>query len=262
MWILAGLLLQQPDLETALKEFRKNYRGSEADKLAALDGLKGIVDEKVLAELTRAIGDTPAIRARAVGLIAAIDHPRSAEMLAGMVRANLADPVVMGALCDAVVQLRWDSFIAAIAGPMLVDKIYDKDKQMAKHSATLALRAELVGSLAFVEPLIQVTLKLEKTMAGVKDLKKWPNFEAYRNNALRALKACTGEDKADGASYDAWWRANKSQAQARARQVMWCKATGKRWDKRPDDGGAYCPHHDDKAAAKADGSIVAMRSLK
>ena len=65
-----------------------------------------------------------------------------------------------------------------------------------------------------------------------------------------------------GKAYEDWWKNAKQGIMAKGKIIMWCKSTGKRWDKRPGDDKAYCPHHEDKKEAGKDPQIIAVLTLK
>jgi hypothetical protein len=140
----------------------------------------------------------------------------------------------------------------------LGDKVLDPN---CTQTACIVLQiAERIGSVAFIEPLIK-SLKAVDDKIG-EGGRLTGDSAAYVELIRKALRACTGVDQANGAAYESWWKKSKASVLQKARCVMWCKATGNRWDRAGNDSKATCPHHPDKQQAGRETPVVAMRTLK
>jgi hypothetical protein len=265
-WILWLGLAQEPQdkkefdqrVSEALASFRQAYKGGEEQKLAALAGLKGLAHDRVFSELSRCSTDSSVeVKKKVISLLSEHDHPRAADILAAMVRPNIKDKAILEALQNAAGRVRWDSLMGEMASQTIEPFVFDKERGSV--STGMVKVAEMTGSLVFVDHLIAVLKKLEPVLRNPKHDK---SVDGYKETLMKAFKACTGEEHSDSKSWEAWWNGAKSSLRLKARVVLWCKSTGKRWDRMAGDSGAYCPHHGDKATARREGTVEIMRTLK
>jgi len=257
--LVAALLLFQSQDETVAKavaDFQKAFAGSESSKIEAIDHLRDLAHDKVFPEFAKALSDTPAVRAKAIDVLAAIDNPKAVEMLAAAVKNNIAEKVTRDALLNALNRLQWDVYYAAVADS-LADKMLDPT--LTGQAFMMVSIAERIGSPAFADALIR-GLKIVEEKLNEGGTRLTGNGEEYIAGIRRAIKACTGEEKATGAEYETWWKKNKAATLKKGREVLWCKTSGRRWDRAAGDSKAICPHHEDKQQASRDAIVVAMRT--
>ncbi len=260
MWLgLILVLLQDPKEERkqfekkvsqAVSDFEKAY--SKGQKIEAIDLLKGLVHERVIAALAKCLADSSEVKRRAIETLAGIDHPKSAEHLARLVKPSQSEKEILTALIKAMDKCRWDIFYAAMGEALGSIPL---DQSNSQPISEIVQGAEKIGSMSFVDPLISFLKKFE---AFPKDDKNKPFHDLIK----RALKACTGEELPDAKAYEDWWKNNRPKAEAIARYIMWCPVTFKRWDRKSTDSKAYCPHHGDKSAATRDQQVIAVKTLK
>jgi predicted metalloendopeptidase len=251
----------------AIKAFKtdcsKGGDGIKSDaikKLAELFKDKSIVEklgtdpmEKVLAELTPCLKETDLVRKTAIQAIATIDHPLSGDALASAVGDCMKSKDLAQAIVDASDKCKWDKLYAELSN-RLMDKCFDKDLSGVLYGYLGML--EKGGPLSAVEGLIKLLKKIEDND------KNGSGNPQYKEQVKKAIKSCTGEDKATSKDYETWWKANKEQIMGKARIVHWCSQTGLRWDALASDSKAYCSHHGDKKLASKDKPIVAFVTLK
>jgi hypothetical protein len=259
--VLGFLLLQSS--KDQQKEFEKQVAKAVSDfdkawgagrKVEALDLLKGLQHEKAVQAASRALADSPEIKRKGIEILASIDHPKAAEVLAKAVKPNSSDKEMMAAFSKAADKCQWDIYYAALSDYLLT--VQPTDNATAQNIFTIVMAAEKLGSMAFVDGLI-------KTLQMADQLKKDDeNTKKFREQVIKSLKACTGEELADAKAYENWWKNNRQKAEALARYIMWCPVTLKRWDKKSTDTRAYCPNHGDKAVALRDAQIIAVKTLK
>jgi hypothetical protein len=240
-------------VDEAIKQFHKDYKGTGAQKSDAVAKLAGLVHDKIFVELTPCLKDEDLVKKKALEVLSGMDHPTSADLLASCVGDYLRSKELTEALLKAADKLKWDRFYAELANKLL-DKCFDKDLSPVTYQFLGNL--ERTGPISAVDGLIKMLKKLED------NAKNGGGNPQYMEQAKKALKSCTGEDKATSADYEKWWKANREAALQNCRVVQWCKATCKRWDRKYSDSKAYCPHHGDKKLAMKDTPVVAFVTLK
>lgn len=258
--VLAAFLFQSED-ETATRavaDFQKAFAGSESSRIDAIDHLRDLAHDKVFPEFAKALSDAPAVRAKAIGVLSAIDHPKAAELLVGAVKTGMAEQVTRDALLNALNRVQWDAYYSAVADA-LADKMLDP--ALTTQAFIMVSIAERIGSPAFADALIR-GLKAVEDKLNEGGARLTGNGEEYLAGIRRAIKACTGVEKATGAEYDTWWKKNKAALLKKGRELLWCKTTGRRWDRAAGDSKAHCPHHEDKQKASRETVILAQRTLR
>ena len=244
----------------AVADFQKAFASkSESDRAGAVDMLRDLPHDKVFVELAKCLADAPSVRRRAVAALATMDHPRSAELLAGAVKGNLGDKGILDELVNAMNRQAWDVFFAAMGENLIADKAMDP--AFTGTVFIVITTAERTGSVAFIEPLIKC-LKVIDEKTSDPNNQLTGNAAEYVAGIRKALVACSGQTLGNAAAYESWWKKNKAAALQKARWVMWCKATGNRWDRSGADAKAFCPHHEDKQQASRETAVVAMRTFK
>jgi hypothetical protein len=260
-WLVVAVLSFQSQEDTvaqAVADFQKAFAGSEQNKIDALDHLRDLAHDKVFPEFAKALADAPAVRAKAIDVLSAIDHPKAAEMLSAAVKSNIGEKATRDALLNALNRVQWDAYYAAVADS-LADKMLDP--ALTGQAFLMVSIAERIGSPAFADALIR-GLKIVEEKLNEGGARLTGNADEYLGGLRRSIKACTGEEKATGAEYETWWKKNKAPLLKKGREVLWCKSSGRRWDRAAGDAKAICPHHEDKQQASRDAAIVALRTLR
>jgi hypothetical protein len=240
-------------VDEAIKTFKKEYKGTGAQKADAVAKLAGLVHDKIFTEISPCLKDEDLVKKKALEVLSGMDHPTSANLVASCVADALRSKEMIEAVLKAADKLMWDQIYSELANKLL-DKCFDS--QLSGTTYQFLGTLERKGPVSCVEGLIKLLKKLED------NAKTGGGNPQYMEQAKKAMKSCSGEDKPNSKDYEVWWKANKEAALRAARVVHWCKATGKRWDRRYDDAKAYCPHHGDKKLASKDPIVIAFLTLK
>jgi hypothetical protein len=240
-------------VDQAVAEFSKAYKaGTVVAKAQAIPLLKGLVHDKVFAQLAPCIKDDPLVRLEALKVLAEMDHPKSAKLLAESVALNKSSLEHMKVLLKASETVVWDEFYGSFA------------KDFAKQAFDGVLyeiywyfmdHIDKNAAIACVDGLILVFHEIDE---GRRFGFKAPNDE-FENKMMKCFKTCTGESKGYN-EIKAFWNSNRGSVAAKCKNVMWCPLTGKRWERKPGDAKAACPHHEDKKTKCS--SVVALTSNK
>ncbi len=261
--ILLTLLIQakadDKAAAAAVAEFQKAFAGTEDQRADALGKLAGIRHDRVFAELAKCLSPKEAdkVKIRAIELLAEMDHPTAAKILADSVKTFLENKPVMSALTKASEKVLWDNFHQALAEPLLIASLGGArmagDKEFSDMAWSYMDVAEKEKALAALEGLCKLLTKIEE---GKKSGFRAPTDD-YENKIKRVLRAVTGQDKSNAKDYLSAGKSLRSQT-GNLTFSMWCPATGQRWDRKGNDAKAACPHHPDKKDASKCASVVAL----
>jgi HEAT repeat protein len=210
----------------AVDAFKKAFKGTEAEKLGALQDLAKVQHPKTIAKLASVVANPEATNirqsaARALAQFAEQKKP-AATALCNLLPALVPEPPVFGAVCDALGDLQ-----EASALPTLSRFFDDKDEGVARRTLTAAGK---IGSPASVEPLISLLSRYEKaakagtggagvgytdpkTGAGVvagTDSKARDRAQAMVSTLNGALREITKEPHTTAEAWSAWWAKNKA----------------------------------------------------
>ena len=215
-------------VQAALDGFKETYKGGDDDRAGAVKALAAVKDRKIIATLTRVLGDpSPAVRAEALGVLGGYEKSREAS--AAVIRALTAarkQPEVQIACLDALGAIRdWN------AAPVVIDHFNDAESRVGTAAMKAAGR---IKSPVFVKDLIKF---LDDAGGGgaarSASLEEWRVRRAeVRAAAHQALCEITGETKdlpADpamalmggrraGKEWDDWWKVYGPRVTARLQQ--------------------------------------------
>jgi hypothetical protein len=209
------------DADAALKKLKADFAGVSLDKKPGLvaEALVACPHEKVF----KAVGDVlvkepDSVRIPVAQILAAHDHPASAETLAGALGPNLRRVDVAHALLDALGELGWQS-----ACPPLHELLRRVDPDTLELYPRLLAALAKLGSPHSIEPVCELLAKAEQTKK-----EPWPNERRILKAGEDALQALSGMQFGRSADYKTWWRTHQEVMKSRAIRTFWIRSTGER----------------------------------
>lgn len=237
MTILALLLLlaqapaqDEKALEKAATEasdaFKKAFKGTEAEKIAAIDQVATVQHRTTANRLAGVLEGNESTRVRtaavkALGRFTDQKKP-AATVLANALPAHRAEPGLFSAICSAMEDLKDPSVV-----PTLIRFFEDKEEPVATRTMEAAGK---IGSSVAIDPLIGIVIRSEKIIKNAarqgstvitnpktgeqvtipQDVRARDHARVLMNAANGALKQLTSEPIATGDAWTAWWAKNKS----------------------------------------------------
>jgi hypothetical protein len=231
---LLVLLTQAPQddkgLEKAATEasvaFKKTFKGTEAEKIAAIDKV-ATVQHKLTANRLAGVleaNESTRVRTAAVKALGSFTDQKkpAATVLASALPAHKAEPGLFSAICAAMESLQDPSVV-----PTLVRFFDDKEEAVAVRVMEAAGK---MGTSAAIDPLIAVVAHSEKIIKNASrqgstvltnpntgeqfvsppETRARDRARALMNAANGALKNITSEPITTGDGWSAWWSKNKS----------------------------------------------------
>jgi hypothetical protein len=187
------------------------------------------------------------------------DHPTVARMLADAVKHNAESSLVLAALVKAAKTVNWDVLHQALCEPLLLSTQNPKlsgNRGFSDAAWAYLVLVEAEAPVAAIDGMLKLLAKYEENRRQGYGQSDW-------DKKLRAcLKLCTGVDKPAAKDWAAYWKTAKTAQAGAFTYVLWCPATGQRWDRKGNDAKAFCSHHEDKQAAQGDNSAVALTRNK
>ena len=228
--ILAQAAPDEKALEKAATEasdvFKKAFKGTEAEKIAAIDQV-GSVQHKMTANRLAGVlegNESTRVRTAAVKALGRFSDQKkpAASVLTSALPAHKAEAGLFSAICTAMEDLQDPSVV-----PTLVRFFDDKDEAVATRTMEAAGK---VGSSAAIDPLIAVVLHSEKVIKNASrqgstvvtnpntgeqflsppETRARDRARNLMNAANRALKSLTSEPISTGDAWSSWWAKNKS----------------------------------------------------
>ena len=212
--------------DDAFEKFKKDFKGNEDDRIAAIKELGKTNHAKVISKLSPIMAaGTPKLKVAvgaALGEFTKLKPQAAAALLSG-IAANVAEKGVAWALMDALANLEEPSSVAGLSA------YFDhKDHELALHAVSAAGK---LGSLSAMDALIKTLEKAEKTLKGNSSTYTANNYqtgtsttysadpgvkaraEAMIKACQTALKALTQQQNLETASqWGQWWALNKPAA--------------------------------------------------
>lgn len=209
----------------AVAAFEKAFKGSEADKIAAIGALGKAPHLKTANRLAVVLGamQSGQVRSAAVKTLGSFtEHKKTAAtVLVNALPAHTKEPSLFAAICAAMVELQEPSVI-----PTLSRYFEDKDEAIAR--CTMATAGKM-GSSAAVVPLIAVVSHAERVIraaanaagtvvtnpaTGVQyvsspELRARDHARVLLAAANGALQELTKEPITTSDNWSAWWARNK-----------------------------------------------------
>jgi HEAT repeat protein len=225
-WLILALSPAQDDkaADEALKAFTAEFKGADADRVAAVAKLAQTKHAKVASKLGSLLpgGPTQVRIAAAKSLGDFADHKKpAATALANAIAPNAKEIPVLDPIFEAIGKLQEPGVV-----PVLVRYFEDKDVELAKRAVAAAGR---VQSPTAIDPLIALLAKSQKaaksgggggvgfndpaTGAGVvlgADQTAKARADALVQASNAALQAITGETHATSDAWSAWWAKNRA----------------------------------------------------
>ena len=231
LWMLAQAPAQdEKALEKAATEasdaFKKAFKGTEAEKIAAIDQV-ATVQHKVTANRLAGVleaNESTRVRTAAVRALGRFTDQKkpAATVLSSALPAHRAEPGLFSAICSAMEDLK-DPSVA----PALIRFFEDKDEAVATRSMEAAGK---LGSSSAIDPLIAVVTHSEKIIKNASrqastvvtnpntgeqfvsppEMRARDHARVLMNSANTALKNLTSEPITTGDAWSAWWSKNKS----------------------------------------------------
>jgi len=229
------------EIDKALAEFRKTYSGKDFERADAMKKLSGMKHEKVVQEVAKfATTDTDIVREVAIGVLAELNHPKSAEALAAAFKVNLTNKKILEALLKAMEKMQWDVLI--LGSTALVDD-FVKDATTEKSTMiwTLMQTMKKVRAIVALEPMIKL---LKKTEEMAKANPAEGNVKFKEENIL-VLKGLSGQNFTTHKDWESWYKQASAQLQQNAIIVHWCEKSWAHWEKLATEK-RKCPHHQDE----------------
>lgn len=223
----ALLLFQAPADEAkaadeALEKFKKDYKGSEDDRVNAVKELGKTHHAKVASKLSAVVaGGSPKLKVAAIAALGdfAKAKTQAVNVLNAAIPPNLGEKGVVWAVFDALAALQEPAGVAT-----LVSYFDHKDADLASRAVPAAGKA---GSLIAVEPLIAALLKAEKTLKANSSTYSSSNpqsgtsftyspdpgvkqrAENMIKAAQQALRLLTKQELSTATEFTEWWAIHK-----------------------------------------------------
>lgn len=239
------ILAQSQNVDEALVAFGKAFNGPEEKRLAAIETLRGLMYDKVYAELAKCLSvkESPNVRAKAVEVLGEMDHPTVARILSDAVKPNAETKEVLKAMAKAISKVNWDIFHAALCETILMNTQNPKftgQKEFSDAAWDYLILVEREAPVAAVDGLLKLFAKYEESRRAGYGTGDW-----YKK-VEACVKACTGVEKASVKEYAAYWKSARAQLAPKFTYSYWCPGTKQRWEKKGSDAKAGCPNHPDK----------------
>ena len=206
--------------------FKKAFKGTEAEKIAAIDQVAAVQHKTTANRLAGVLeaNESTRVRSAAVKALGKFTEQKkpAASVLASALPAHKAEPGLFSTICSAMEDLQDPSVV-----PTLIRFFDDKDEAVATRTMEAAGK---VGSSAAIDPLIAVVAHSEKVIKNASrqassvvtnpntgeqfvsppEIRARDRARALMTAANRALKSLTNEPIATGEAWSAWWAKNKS----------------------------------------------------
>jgi HEAT repeat protein len=205
--------------------FKKAFKGTEAEKIAAIEQVASVQHSKTANRLAGVLegNESARVRSAAVKALGRFSEQRkpAATVLASALPAHKGEPGLFSAICSAMEDLQEPSVI-----PTLVRFFDDKDEAIATRALEAAGK---VGSSAAIDPLIAIVTHSEKIIKNASrqastvvtnpntgeqfvtppETRARDRARVLMNAANHALKSLTNEPISTGEAWSAWWAKNK-----------------------------------------------------
>lgn len=252
---------------SAVASFRKAYekadsQGSQSEALAKLKGKDGriLLHDLVVDELIKVAGDGATVAIAVARSVRDQDHPGAAQVLAAIVRKYPEGWEVLGEVAEGLSVVQWQDVFEAM-GEILGNALSGEGAPGLETASKVVLAAERTRAVAMIEPLANFLKSLEAAAERSNGL-PGSRLEELRTAVIAALEACSGLEKVHNhASFAAEWKERATSQMERARISVWCAATGRRFERKPEDP-AECPHHAQGRPAKETLHIDALRIMR
>lgn len=209
----------------AVAAFDKAFKGSEGDRIAAIDEMAQVHHLKTANRLAAVMGGMQSSQVRGAAIKALgrfTEHKKSAAaVLTNALPAHTKEPALFSAICDSMVALKEPSVVFT-----LTRYFEDKDEPLA----CLAMAAAgKVGGSAAVDPLIAVVAHAERVIKAAAnaagtlvtdpatgkqyysspELRQRDRFRVLGKAANGALQELSKEPITTSDGWSAWWARNK-----------------------------------------------------
>lgn len=229
------------EIDKALAEFRKTYAGKDFERADAMKKLAGMKHEKVVQEIAKFVAtDSDIVREVAIGILADLNHPKSAEALAAGFKVNLANKKIVETLLKAMEKMKWDVLILGSAA-LIDDFVKDATTEKSTMIWTLMQSMKKVRALVAIEPMIRL---LKKTEDMAKQNPAEGNVK-FKDENIAVLKGLSGQNFATHKDWETWSKQALAQLQQNAIIVHWCEKSWEHWEKLSTEK-RKCPHHQDE----------------
>ena len=223
--LLSGVPVQdEKAADEALKAFAAEFKGDDAEKIAAVYKLGQTKHPKTAAKLGSLLPSGPTqvriAAAKALGEYADHKKPAAAVLIAA-IAPNVKEVPVLDPILESLGKLQEPGAV-----PVLVRYFEDKDVELAKRAVTTTGK---VQSPAAIDPLLAVLSKSEKVVksnsgggVGYTDPTSGAGvvMDGNTNQRMRAqtlltaangaLQAITGETHTTADAWSAWWAKNRA----------------------------------------------------
>lgn len=210
----------------AVATFEKGFKGSEADRVSAIEEMARIHHLKTANRLAAVMGGIQSSQVRGAAIKALgrfTEHKKSAAaVLTNALPAHTKEPSLFSAICDSMVALKDPSALST-----LIRYFEDKDEPLACLAMSAAGR---IGTSGAVEPLIAVVAHAERVIrasanaAGTlvtdpatgrqyyssPELRQRDRFRVLGKAANGALQQLSSEPITTSDGWNAWWARNRA----------------------------------------------------